>query len=324
MRRPFISALLAASIAAAMPFCAVAQIDLPQTDLPQADLPHTDLPQAQQDVFVQEGPSQQELYEAYLKDKAAFQIEDADLLNAESIPAPAAANQERCITIMSGFPDSGPLPRYQFFKLSEDLAVDVTPEFRAALSEFGDGDVADETPILDVIETIANPVLRQAAPEIIVANMAHLIGFAQDCDTYLTGQIQSLRAVDNSLSQDDIIIAEDALYLRQILSDSMSRLGADTDYIHGAAVNDYASSLIISRDNIEFAGFDADVEDLEALYLTDLDGRLARSNDVINSEINQEILGDAVVLSRDLSEASNEQERQRSLITLLRILGGGR
>lgn len=313
MRRLFISLLAASGFVAALPFCAMAQ---------------TDAANVSQDIYAQEGPSQQELYEAYLREKKAAQTGDTATFEGGgaviSDMTLGSENQERCITIMSGFPNSGPLPRYQFFKLSEDLAADATPEFRMALSEFGDGDVADDTPILDVVETIANPVLRQAAPEIIVANMAHLIGFAQDCETYLTGQINSLRAVDNTLSQDDIIIAEDALYLRQVLSDSMSRLGADTDYIHAGAVNNYANALIVSRDNIEFAGFDTDIEDLEALYLTDLDGRLARSNDVINSEINQETLGDAVILSRDLSTTANQQEKQRSFITLLRILGGGR
>ncbi len=253
-------------------------------------------------------------------------------MNLEGVPASeliqdraisASPVQERCITIMSGFPNSGPLPRYQFFKLSEDLAVDTTPELRMALREFGDGDVADDTPILDVVETIANPVLRQAAPEIVVANVAHLIGFAQDCETYVSGQINSLRATDSRLSHDDIVIAEDALYLRQVLSESLSRLGGETDPVHGAAVRAYARSLIVSRDAIEFAGFDNDIDDLEALYLTDLDGRLARSNNVINDEMNRETLGDAVALSNDLSNSAIQQEKARSLNTLLRILGGG-
>lgn len=231
--------------------------------------------------------------------------------------------QERCITIMSGFPNSGALPRYQFFKLTEDLAVDSTPEFRAALSEYGDGDVPDEAPILDVVETIANPVLRQAAPEIVIANMAHLIGFAQDCETYVSGQLNSLRAADVTLVEGDSFVAEDALYLRQLLSESLSRVGADMDFIHGSHVRAYATSLVVARDEIEFAGFDDDIDDLEALYLTDLDGRLARSNDLINSEINRETLGDAVALSRDISNSANQQEKTRSLNTLLIILGGG-
>ncbi|MEP1230907.1 MAG: hypothetical protein ABJG88_09555 [Litorimonas sp.] len=294
MKRAFTSFTLAAVLGLCLPVSAYAQTD-GQTD----------------GVQIGEAQTQDELYQAYLREK-----------NSVNTTA-AASGQERCITIMSEFPNSGALPRYQFFKLSEDLAVDTTPEFRAALSQFGEGDISDTTPILDVVETIANPVLRQAAPEIVVANMAHIIGFAQDCNVYVTGQLQSLQASDNSLAQDDILIAEDALYLRQILSDSLSRLGGENDLTHGAAIQAYSRSLIVSRDVIEFAGFDNDIDDLEALYLTDLDGRLARSNEIINSEINRETLGDAVQLSKDISNTANQQEKARSVNTLQRILGIG-
>ena len=231
-------------------------------------------------------------------------------------------SQERCITIMSSFPNNGALPRYQFLKLSQDLAIDSSPDFSAALNTYGEAPIADDTPILDIVETIANPVIRQAAPEIIIANMDHIIGFAQDCQTYVDGQIQSLRAADSQLTEDDIVIAEDALYLRQILLESLIRLGADNDAVHGPAIAAYEGSLLRAREDIEFAGFDADITDLEALYLTDLDGRLARSNDIINSEINRETLGDAVILSNDLSTSAIYQEKTRSLRTLISILGG--
>ncbi len=295
MNRIFKSFAVSTAITACLSMAAMAQVQT-QTEAPA---PQNEL-------------SQQERYQAYLKEKSAGQIANA-----------AAPGQERCITIMSSFPNSGDLPRYQFFKLSQDLAVDTTPQLRAALTQFGEADVSDDTPILDVVETIANPVLRQAAPEIVVANMAHIIGFAQDCGPFIDGQIQSLRAVDNNLSLDDIVIAEDALYLRQVLSESLSRLSGESDPVHGTAVRAYSRSLIVSRDAIEFAGFDNDIDDLEALYLTDLDGRLARSNEIINSEINRETLGDAVQLSKDISNTANQQEKARSLNTLLRILGGG-
>jgi len=308
MKSLFISLLGASALFGAFSMSAFAQTDIAQ----DIDVQIPDVQQEQVAPF-SEGPTQQELYEEYLREK------EANI----AVAAAAAPAQERCITIMSGFPNNGALPRYQFFKLSEDLAVDTTPEFRAALSELGDGDVADEAPILDIVETIANPVLRQAAPEIVVASMAHIIGFAQDCETYVSGQINSLRAADNRLAYDDIVIAEDALYLRQILSDSLSRLGGEDDPIHAPAVKAYATSLVVSRDAIEFAGFEQDISDVEAVFMIDLDGRLARSNDVINEEMNRETLGDAIALSRDLSNSTIQQEKQRTLATLARILGGG-
>jgi len=85
---------------------------------------------------------------------------------------------------MSGFPDDGHLARYQFFRLTEEMAVDATPEFVSAMTHYAEGDVADDSPIMDVIEDIANPVLRQAAPELAIANMAHLIDFANQCESW--------------------------------------------------------------------------------------------------------------------------------------------
>jgi len=237
-------------------------------------------------------------------------------------PIQAAQSQEFCITVMSGFPDDGHLARYQFFRLTEELATGATPAFTSAINHYAEGDITDDTPILDVIEDIANPVLRQAAPELAIANMAHLIDFTHRCESYVSGQITSLRSFDNTLVHSDVVIQEDALYLRQVLSDSLFRLDANTDSVHGLAVTDYSNSLILMRDNIEFASYNADIDELEALYMVDLDGRLARSNDLINSEINRETLGDAVTLSDDMDEAEQYKRKQSSLRTLFRILNG--
>jgi hypothetical protein len=93
----------------------------------------------------------------------------------------AAPSQEYCITVMSGFPNEAHLPRYQFFRLTQEMAVDATPGFRTALQKYGEGEVEADAPITDVIEAIANPVLRQAAPELAISYMDHLIGFANTC-----------------------------------------------------------------------------------------------------------------------------------------------
>ncbi len=237
-------------------------------------------------------------------------------------PIQADASQEYCITVMSGFPDEGHVSRYQFYKLTEELATGATPQFKSALKKYAEGDIPDDAPIMDVIEDIANPVLRQAAPELAIANMAHLIDFAGRCESYVSGQISSLRSFDDSLHHSDVVIQEDALYLRQVLSDSLFRLDANTDPLHGFAVTDYANSLIFMRDDIEFASYNSEIDELEALYMVDLDGRLARSNDLINSEINRETLGDAITLSDDMDEAAREKRKQTGLLTLFRILNG--
>lgn len=239
---------------------------------------------------------------------------------AQDVAISAAPQQERCTTIMSGFPNDDYLPRYQFFRLTEMMAAGSSARFLSALTAYGDGIIPDETPILDVVEDIANPVLRQAAPELAVSNMAHLINFARDCDTYVSGQVKSLLAYDSTLSLDDTVIGEDALYLRQVLVDALQRLDAHKDPIHGEVVNAYSGSLVSARDDIEFAAFQSDIAELEELYMSDLDGRLARSNDLINEEMNRETLGDAVILSDDISQSQRKLDKQRDVYTLLRIL----
>ena len=205
------------------------------------------------------------------------------------------------------------------------MARDITPEFRRALSQYGDSQVPLSTPMLNVIEDIANPVLRQAAPELTITNMTYVIDFASICEPFITGQINSLRAYDSALSDTKFnsVITEDALFLRQILSDSMYRLGANEDPVYQVSVTQYADALVATRDAIEFTTFESELDDLEALYMTDLDGRLKRSNDVINEEMDREVLGDSIALSDSMNKAEKEKAKQRQLYTLIRILGGG-
>lgn len=240
------------------------------------------------------------------------------------VPIAATPTQEKCITIMSGFPDNGHESRYQFFKLTQALTSDVDPTLRASFDFFGDSFVTPETPVTEVIENIANPVFRQAAPEITIGNMGYLIDFALDCETYLTGQIESLEAFDSTLTDGEFntVIAEDALFMRQILSDSLFRVNAQDHEIFGPYVHAYAGSLVTTRDKIEFASFETELESLEALYLDDLDGRLARSNDVINSEMDREALANSLEITEDLNQEAKRKSKENMLRTLSSILGG--
>ena len=238
----------------------------------------------------------------------------------------AAQNQDRCITQMAEFPTDDPTARYQFFKLVSDVAYGADDETRALFDHYGQPVVENGTPVLSVIEDIANPVLRQAAPEIIVSSMNYLVDFAVTCDVYITGQTESLVAFDGTLGSPELntAIAEDALFLRQILSESLSRLGADGDAVWANAARSYSRSLVAQRDAVEFAAFETDIAELESLFMDDLDGRLARSNDVINSEMDRELLTDSIKLARDMNEAAKEKARQDRLYRLLRLFGGGR
>jgi len=240
--------------------------------------------------------------------------------------AVAGENQDRCIAQMADFPTDDPTARYQFFKLIGDVSYGANNETVALFNHYGQPAVQTGTPVLSVIEDIANPVLRQAAPDIIVSSMNYLVDFSVACEVYITGQTESLTAFDASLANPEIntAISEDALFLRQILADSLSRLGADKDAEWAAATASYSRSLVSQRDAVEFAAFETDISELETIFMNDLDGRLARSNDVINSEMDREILGESVRLSDELNDAAREQARQQRLYTLLRLFGGGR
>jgi len=159
----------------------------------------------------------------------------------------------------------------------------------------------------------------------ILSSMNYLVDFAQSCDVYIKGQTDSLLAFDGSLANPELntAIAEDALFLRQILSESLSRIGADSDIVWANAARNYSRSLVAQRDAVEFAAFETDIAELETLFMEDLDGRLARSNDVINSEMDREILGDSIQLSDDMSDAAMEKAKQERLYRLLRIFTGG-
>ncbi len=245
-------------------------------------------------------------------------ITDAPLVLSEA----EAAQQEACLTTIAGFPSENTTARYQFFKLTEMMAMDADPDFRAALAHFGDGNVPPETPLLEVLDGIANPVMRQAMPSLTVAQSAYLIDFAVDCRSYVNGQMNSLVAFDESLSHAEFneIISEDALFLRQILSDALYRLGAASDEVYGPAVTANSASLVHMRDTIEYASFDTSVGELEALYMDDLDGRLAKANDMINGEMDREITGATVAMADEMSEAIREENRRQMLRTLYGIL----
>lgn len=236
----------------------------------------------------------------------------------------AAAAQEVCLTQMTGFSDTAPVARYQFFRLVEELALGSDDEMRATLAHYAGGQVDAARPVREVIEAIADPVMRQAVPSLTVAQMRHLIEFAHRCRPYVDGQIASLEAFDPALESAAFneIVAEDALYLRQILTDALYRLGADGDARFGLAVARYSDSLVRRRDDIEYAAFESDISELETLFMGDLDQRLALSNDMVNGEMDAGVTSASVSLADDMNEAARQQQRERMLRTLFQILNG--
>lgn len=240
---------------------------------------------------------------------------------AEIPPGLPAAN-ERCIQMMAGFPDSSPQVRYKFYRLVQATAVGTDDTMMDALVAYG-GDMALDTPVIETVEAIANPVMRQAAPELIVAQTAHLIGFARECSPFIDGQVRAYLAADESLAdpQFNQEIGEDALFLRSVLLDTLYRLEADADPYHGVAVARYQRSLVVQRDEIEFAAFDSELAELEALALGDLGDRLDMANASVNDTLDQGQLDAAIGLSRDMSESYRRESRARMAEVFIQILG---
>jgi len=232
-----------------------------------------------------------------------------------------AEQTEQCVVMMSGFPDDSPESRYVFFRLSQELAKDVSPELSVLMARYM---AENETrrlpagwPMIDVIEDIADPVLRQAAPAQTVASMSHIAYFDALCGPFVQGQVDSLLAFDPDLADTDIVIREDALYLRQILSEALDRLGGGDNN----AAQAYAASLVTERDDIEYVGFVDEVDELEALFMGDLDTKLSRSNDAVNESVDVEAFQDAATLARDMDAQAREKAQQERLYSLVRILG---
>ena len=247
--------------------------------------------------------------------------QDSSLFAADPLEA---RRQDFCIQMLDGFPNDDPVVSYSFFKLAQDMGADTDAPTLAMIDRYSGAAVASDTPVMDVLEQVADPVLRQAQPAEALSGAAHIIHFASACEGFLAGQVDSLLAFDPTLADVEFnaLITEDALYLRQLVSEALSRLGADTDPDHRATFAAYTTSLLAQRGAMEFATFEAGVEEVERVFLVDLDGRLARSNDLINGAMNREVMADAQGLVDDLNRQEELARRQRRQFILIRILTG--
>ncbi|MEM6499615.1 MAG: hypothetical protein AAF709_23195 [Pseudomonadota bacterium] len=239
------------------------------------------------------------------------------MLDAETV-----AIQDTCLTQMSGFPVDDPAGRYQFFVLTETVGQDVGMDTLDAMKHFGQPALPNDVAMVEVIEAIANPVMLQAQPSATVAQTVSLIEFSQNCAPYIRGQIDSLTVIEPSYSDPtfNMTIQEDALYLRQMAGEALARLDAHNDPVFGVSVSQYDVALLNMRNEIEFTAFESELDDLEGLYMADLDQKLALVNDQINEEMDREVLDSSIAISDDMSKASDEERKRRMLQTLFTIL----
>lgn len=226
-----------------------------------------------------------------------------------------------CIAQMTALPDGSLAGRHQFFTLVKETAHGAGPAFQEALAAYGEGQVPDGTAMMDVVEAIANPVTRQAMPELTVAQTAYLIRFASECETALNGQIAALEATNPDLANGlyQQAMGEDALFLRATLLDALYRLSADSDPQHGATIAAYQRDLVAQRGDIEFAAFDAEIDEIEAMLSGDLGKRLTLSNEQVAES------GDAGAVaaaraSAEITSQAQREETQRRLAEMVEAM----
>ncbi|MEM9740522.1 MAG: hypothetical protein AAF829_11695 [Pseudomonadota bacterium] len=227
-----------------------------------------------------------------------------------------------CATQMTTLAGGTLTGRHQLFVLVQQAGRGADDAFLEAIGTFGAGSVDPSTPLLQVVEDIANPVLLQAAPAATVGQMAHLIRFSQECQIVLDGQIAALEATVPDLSSGVYkqAIGEDAIFLRSMLLDALYRLNADADPIHGQSVATYQRDLLRQRDDIEFAAFDSDLAALEEEFASDLESRLELANTSVGDAAASVDAKGAAEVAKALSDVQRAESNQRMAQLLRDVL----
>lgn len=249
------------------------------------------------------------------------EVETAEI-EPETLELPQA--NEFCIDQMTALSDGTLEGRHKLFVLVREAGRGADPAFLAALEDFQAGEVDRETPVLQVVEDIANPVLLQAAPGVTVSQMGFLISFSAECSLFLDGQIDALEATSPGLANGVYkqAIGEDAMFLRSMLLDALYRLNADGDAEHGQTIAAYQRDLVRQRDDIEFAAFDAQLAALEDEFASDLDERLDLSNTTVGQNAQAVDARGAAASARALSDVQRAEANRRLARMLAEVLNG--
>jgi hypothetical protein len=228
-----------------------------------------------------------------------------------------------CATQMTSLAGGTLSGRHQLFVLLSEAGRGADEDLIDVLDAYGVGQVDPSTPLLQVVEDIANPVLLQAAPNATVGQMAHLIRFSQECGLILDGQIAALEATSPDLANGVYkqAIGEDAIFLRSMLLDALYRLNADSDPVHGQAVAAYQRDLVGQRDDIEFAAFDAELAALEEEFTGDLDKRLDLANTSIGETAGAIDAKGAAEVARALTDVQRAEANARMAQIMIEVLG---
>lgn len=226
--------------------------------------------------------------------------------------SPAQADTgEYCAQMMSGFPNTEMQNRYHFFTLVNHLTEGYTEDLDAAVVQFSNYPLEAGTPVVDVIEEIVDPVLRQADPTFGLSQVRHLIQFGQTCREFTSSQLNAIELMHPEFTEPEfqLGIVEDALFIRSVLSDALRELRAHEDPVHGRPVLSYERETEMLRDTAERTLVKRDMDNLYAEFEEDIEQRFAMVESTDVGTTDTEATSTAVKTWKDLNNASRRERR---------------
>lgn len=236
-----------------------------------------------------------------------------------------AVNSDLCIRMMAGFPDESLVNRYQFYRLIDMMEDGADSGVNAALEHFGAKNSLGQETVVDVVRNLSDPVMLQSAPRYTVGNAAQLIEYAQQCRPFISAQIASIEVAEPSVTDPlfEEQLAEDAVYLRALVVQSLESVSAQIHPVHGPAVLRYQNATVNIRNEAEFVGFAAELDSLSLETLVELDEKLVLHQDVIEDDIDKEVVSSSNQMVQSMNQSSKEESDRKVNYIMWRILNSG-
>lgn len=243
-------------------------------------------------------------------------------LQATSLSDLAPVNSQFCTQMMTGFPDESLVNRYQFFRLIQSMKSGVDSDMRAGLSHYGEKvDLSTEN-VVDTVQNLSDPVVLQSSPAFALSNASHLIRYAEECNGFISSQISAIEYAEPSVKEASMeeILAEDAVFLRALIVQSMETLSAGDHPVYGPAMRRYEGATIYIRNEAEFIGFEAELDALTAETISEIDDKLALHLSMVEGDINNESISTSSDMLESMNKTSKQESHRGVYNTLYRIL----
>jgi hypothetical protein len=224
--------------------------------------------------------------------------------------------------MMTGFPDESLINRYQFFRLIQSMKAGVDIDMRGALAHYSEAADMTGMTIVETVQNLSDPVILQSAPAFALTNAGRLIRYAEDCGAFISSQVRSIEYAEPSVTDADMeeVLAEDAIFLRALVLQSLESLSASDHPIYGPALQRYEGATIYIRNEAEFIGFEAELEALTNETIADIDEKLALHLDMVEGDLDKESISTSSDMLESMNQTSKEESHRGVYQTLNRIL----